>query len=328
MPVVVMFISQSRVASEQIAMPSDWQLRFLETRDEETIIDACRDADCIVSVGSVADINARIIESCPTLRFIQCLGAGFNQVDLAAATRRKIPVANSPGQNAATVAEFTIGSIIALQRRILESDAEIKAGRYAAFRLQALDEGLREIGGSRIGLVGIGNIGLQVAKIAVQLGASVSYHSPNRRPTDLESQFDLTYQSLENLLSTSDIVSLHVPLNESTRGLIGAPELAGMKSGSLLVNTSRGPVVDQAALAQALESGHLAGAAIDTFDPEPPGQDHPLLQLSPTAQRRLLLTPHTAGVTLPSLRRMLASCTANLERFLRGEPIKNQVNQV
>jgi len=291
------------------------------------IIAACRDADAVLSVGSVAGINSRIIANCPMLKLIQCLGAGFNQVDLAAAAQRKIPVANSPGQNANTVAEFAIGSIIALQRRILESDCEIKAGRYAAIRSQLLREGLPEIGGSLIGLVGLGNIGLQVAKIARLLGASVSYYTENRRPADIERRLRIAYRPLNDLLAESDIVSLHVPLNETTRGLIGARELARMKTGSLLINTSRGAVVDQAALAQALTSGRPAGAAIDTFDPEPPGVNHPLLQLSPATQRRLLLTPHMAGLTIPSFRRMLTTCIENIERVLRGEPAANQVNR-
>jgi len=326
MPVIVMFLSPARVAATGIVMPPDWQLRFLETGEEKEIMVACKDSDCIVSSGSVAAISARIIDHCPNLKFIQCMGAGFNQVDLVAAERRNIPVANSPGLNDSAVAEFTIGAIIALQRRILESDAEIKEGRYAAFRRRVLQEGLQEIGGSRLGLVGIGNIGMKVATIAGLLGASVSYYTQHRRSADFECRFGIKYQPLGDLLAGNEIISLHVPLNPATRGLIDARELALMQAGSLLVNTSRGAVVDQVALAQALESGHLAGAAIDTFDPEPPNPDHPLLRLSPAVQRRLLLTPHTAGVTFSSFRRMLAAGIANIERIFRGEPPINQVN--
>ena len=328
MPIIVMFLSSARVAETHVSMPTDWQLRFLETDDETEIIATCEDVDCILSSGAVANISSRIIDKCPNLKFIQCMGAGFNQVDLRAAEQKGIAVANSPGLNDSSVAEFTIGSIIALQRRILESDTEIKAGRYAAFRRRVLQEGLQEIGGSRLGLIGIGNIGLKVATIAGLLGASVSYYTQHRRSADVERQFGIAYQPLGELLAGNEIVSLHVPLNSATRGLIGERELALMPAGSLLVNTSRGAVVDQVALAQALESGHLAGAAVDTFDPEPPDADHPLLRLSPAAQRRLLLTPHTAGVTLPSFRRMLASGVANIERVLRGEPAENQVNRI
>lgn len=326
MSVVVMFLSPARVAATHVEMPLGWKLRFLESNDETEIIATCRDADCILSVGSVAGINAHIIANCKMLKFIQCMGAGFNQIDLAAATQRKILVANSPGENARSVAEFTIGSIIALQRRILESDAAIKAGHYTTFRRRVLQEGLQEIDGSRLGLIGIGNIGLQVARIAQLLGASVTYYSQHRRPLDIEKQLGIVHQSLDELLSGSDIVSLHVPLNAQTRGMIGARELNLMPSGSLLVNTSRGSVIDQLALAQVLESGHLGGAAIDTFDPEPPDENHPLLHLSRSAQDRVLLTPHTSGVTFASFRRMLAANVANIERVLKGEPAKNQIN--
>ena len=328
MPVIVMFLSPARVAASRMTMPADWQVRFLESADEAEIISTCRDADCIVSVGLVVGVNARIIAACRNLKLIQCLGTGFNQVDLAAAEQWNIPVANTAGQNAVAVAEFTIAAIVALQRRLLESDAEIKAGRYVSFRSQIVVEGLQEIGGSRLGLIGMGSIGRHVARIAGLLGASVRYYTEHRRPADIEEQCGIMYQPLDDLLADSDIVSLHVPLNEKTRGLIGARELARMKAGSLLVNTSRGPIVDQMALAQALESGHLGGAAIDTFDPEPPGMEHPLLRLSPVAQRRLILTPHTAGATLPSFRRMLAACVENIERVMRGEPVENQVNHI
>jgi phosphoglycerate dehydrogenase-like enzyme len=327
MPVVVMFLPAARVAATGVPLPPDWRIRHLETADESEIIADCRDADAILSVGAVAQITARIIDACEHLKFIQCLGAGFNQVDLPAAEARRIPVANSPGQNATTVAEFTIGCIIAVQRRLVESDAAIKAGRYTAFRSEVLDEGLREIAGSRLGLIGLGNIGRAVARIAGSLGASVCYHSPQRQPTIIEREFNATYLSLDRLLAECDIVSLHVPLDGTTRGMIGTRELASMKKGGILVNTSRGAVVDQHALAGALENGRPAGAAIDTFDPEPPGAGHPLLSLSPAASRRLLATPHIAGLTAPSFRRLFAASVANVERVLSGQPPENQVNR-
>jgi len=327
MPVVVMFLPAGRVASTGVALPPDWQVRYLETADEAEIIAACRDADAILSVGAVARITARIIDACGRLKLIQCLGAGFNQVDLPAAEMHHIPVANSPGRNATTVAEFTIGCIIAVQRRLVESDAAIRAGRYAAFRSEVLDEGLKEIAGSRLGLVGMGNIGRAVARIAGSLGASVYYHSPRRQSTEIERELGLTYLSLDELLAGSDIVSLHVPLDTTTRGMIGTRELALMKAGSILVNTARGPVVDQHALADALESGRLAGAAIDTLNPEPPDAGHPLLALSPAASRRLLMTPHIAGLTAPSFRRLFSTSVANVERVLNGRPPENQVNR-
>jgi len=328
MPIVVMFLPQTRVESANVTLPTTWELRFLESASDEEIIATCHDADFILSVGSAASINARILENCSKLKLVQCLGAGFNHVDLAVADRLKISVANSPGQNAGTVAEFTIGTIIALQRRISESDAEIKAGNYASFRKNMLTKGLQEIAGSRIGLIGFGNIGRQVAKIAIMLGASVTYYTQHRKPSNIELEFGVSYQSLTSLLKNSDVLSLHIPLNADTHGLIGSRELELMPLGSLLINTSRGEVVDQLALANVLESGHLSGAAIDTLFPEPPLPDHPLLNLSQHAQRRLLLTPHVAGVTQNSNQKMLVAAISNIERVLRGEAPHHLVNLI
>lgn len=328
MPAIVVMIPRNRIEAAGVSLPGNWEPRFLEAPSAAEIIAACRGAQAIITLGSVANIGADIIENLSGVKLIQCFGAGFNHVDLAAAGRMGIAVANSPGENAATVAEFTIGAIIALQRRLIESDAAIKAGDYAAFRKRALDAGLGEIGGSRLGLVGFGNIGQQVARIAGLLGASVSYFTAHRRPPALERELAVAYRPLADLLAESDIVSLHVPLNGATRGLIGERELSLMPTGSLLVNTARGEVVDQAALAAALEAGRLAGAAVDTLWPEPPGAGHPLLNLSPAASRRLLVTPHTAGVTAASFRRMLAASVANVERVLRGETPANIVGGI
>jgi phosphoglycerate dehydrogenase-like enzyme len=328
MPAIVILMPQNRVQAAGITLPATWDVRFLEAPTVGKIIAACRGAEAIISMGSVAAIGADVIAGLTGVKLIQCLGAGFNHVNIAAADRRGIAVANSPGENAAAVAEFTVGAIIALQRRLVESDAAIKAGDYGPFRKQALDAGLGEIAGSRIGLVGFGDIGRQVARIAGLLGASVGYYAAHRRPQALEEALNVTYRPFDDLLAGSDIVSLHVPLNEATRGLIGERELALMPVGSLLINTARGEVVDQTALAAALEAGHLAGAAVDTFWPEPPGAGHPLLSLSPDASRRLLMTPHTAGVTAGSFRRMLAASVANIERVLRGEAPKNVVGGV
>jgi len=327
MPVVVIFLSRSRVENTGIPLPQNWQVRYLTHAGEAEVVAACRDADCILSLGAEGEIGAGLMDICRNLKFIQCLGSGFNQVDTAAAERRGIAVANAPGQNAGTVAEFTIGCIIALQRRFVESDAAVKAGRYGTLRPQFLKAGLHEINSSRIGLVGFGHIGREVAKIASVFGASVAYHTQRRQPAAVEKEFRVSFRPLDELLRESDIVSLHVPLNESTRGLIGARELALMKAGSILVNTARGAVVDQRALAAALESGHLGGAAVDTFDPEPPPEDHPLLSLSADAKRRFLLTPHIAGLTIPSFRRLFEACIDNIKRVLAGEPPLNQVNR-
>ena len=196
------------------------------------------------------------------------------------------------------------------------------------FRNAVLREGLKEIYGCKLGLVGFGNIGRSVAKIALAMGATVSYFAPHRQSFETEQQYAVEYKDLATLLSTSDVISLHLPLNAQTKGLIGSKELALMPAGSMLINTARGEILDHGALFDALESGHLAGAALDTLAPEPPAPDHPLLHLSPAAAKRLLLTPHTAGVTLGAYKRMIEGAVENMARVVRGEVPRNIVNGV
>ena len=326
MPVVVMFLPRERLEATGLVLPQDWTVRFLTSNNEAEIIEACLDADFLLATGSIAHITANIIRNIPTVRLIQCNSVGYNHVDIEEATRCGIPVANAPGQNAAAVAEFTIGSIIALQRRIIESDRAVKTGHYHEFRLQVLNSGLKEFSVSRLGLIGYGDIAKRVGQIAGLLGASVSYFS--RHPLPPAESPNITYKPLDQLLQESDIISLHLPLTSQTRGMIGKQELALMPPGSLFINTARGEIVDQEALAAALESGHLAGAAIDTFHPEPPGPGHPLLTLSPAGQKRVLLTPHTAGTSLGASRNTLQTALDNMKAVLNGLPPKYVVNGI
>lgn len=181
---------------------------------------------------------------------------------------------------------------------------------------------------SKIGLIGLGAIGRHVAKLAGMLGASVSYYDVYRPSPEVEAELKTDYKALDDLLMTSEIISTHVPLSDQTRNLIGRRELALMPADSLLINTARGEIIDQAALAESLEQGHLAGAAIDTLSPEPPGPNHPLLNLSPAASKRLLVTPHIAGATVGANKKMISVGLENMLRVLRGEPILTTVNGI
>jgi phosphoglycerate dehydrogenase-like enzyme len=315
-----------RFAASQVALPEDWDIRFINPQTDEELILACQGADYLLVPASAPEINANVLRSIAHIKLIQSVGAGFDRIDTATAATLKIPVANVPGQNARSVAEFTVGLMIALQRQLVLADREIKAGRYKEIRKNLFQQGLGEIEGSRIGLIGLGSIGQHVARILTALGANVFYYDGWRQPPATEVQLQVSYQPLAVLLAGSDIVSLHVPLNESTRGLLGQQELALMPPGSLLINTARGEVVDQAALAHVLETGRIGGAAIDVFSPEPPGAENPLLNLSPAARDRLVVTPHIAGVTVGSMRRMLQASLANITRAISGQPPTNIIN--
>jgi phosphoglycerate dehydrogenase-like enzyme len=316
-----------RFDASQVIVPEDWDIRFINPSTEKELILACKEADYLLVPASTPEINANVLRNITHIKLIQSVGAGFDRIDTQTAATLKIPVANVPGQNAKSVAEFTIGLMIALQRQILVADWEIKAGRYGEIRKILFKQGLNEIEDSKIGLVGLGSIGQHVARILHSLGASVSYYDGRRQLPETEAQLQVSYKSLAALLADSDIVSLHVPLNDTTRGLIGQRQLELMSPGSFLINTARGEIVNQTALAQMLETGRIGGAAIDVFTPEPPESENPLLNLSPAARARLIVTPHIAGVTVGAMRKMLQASLENIARVINGQPPVNIVNR-
>lgn len=325
---IISLLAPDKFNSANVAVPRDFSIRFVTPYSESAVITACKEGNYLFSPASAGKITAGILSNIPTIRLVQTMGVGFDHIDIAASRQIGVPVANMPAANAVSVAEQTLGLLIALQRRLLESDAAIKQGNYSSFRNAVLSAGLQEIYGSRVGLIGFGNIARAVARIFLTLGAKVSYFTPRRQSADIERQYSVEYKELDELLASSDVISLHLPLNEKTRGLIGARELSLIAQGSFLLNTARGEILDQKALADCLEAGHLAGAALDTVSPEPPDSRHPLLQLSATASARLLLTPHTAGVTLGAYKRMIEGALRNMSRIEQGRLPENIVNGI
>ncbi|MCL6559680.1 MAG: 2-hydroxyacid dehydrogenase, partial [Firmicutes bacterium] len=328
MPLVVSILPREHFQTANVDFPSGWDFKFLNSYSEDEIIAACRGADFLLAHATFPLITERVLQNIPSVRFIQIIGAGYDQINISAAARLNLPVANVPGENATAVAEYIIGVIFILQRRIIQADREVKAGNYSRISQQLMAAGLREIRNTRLGLIGLGAIGRQVARLARLMGASVSYYKPHRAPEREEAEMEVDYKPMDELLSTSEVISLHVPLNGQTRGMIGSREFKLMRPGALFVNTARGEIVDQDALAKALESGRLGGVAIDTMSPEPPLPDHPLLKLSPEARNRILLTPHIAGVTIGALGRMLRAALANMARVAAGEPANYVVNGI
>jgi phosphoglycerate dehydrogenase-like enzyme len=218
--------------------------------------------------------------------------------------------------------------IITLQRRMLQADREIKAGHYKHVREDLFKHGLPELGQTTLGLIGLGAVGRKAAQVAGILGASIEYYDVNRLSAGAELALNVQFMELIDLLQTCDVISLHAPLTSETKGLIGARELAHMPKGAFLVNTARGELVDPQALAEALESGHIAGAALDTLAPEPPPANHPLLKLSSKVSERLLLTPHIAGTTQGAFYRMLTGALNNLQIVAAGGQPQHVVNGV
>lgn len=260
------------------------------------------------------------------IELVQVTGAGVDRVDADAMKALGIAVANVPGGSSAAIAEYAVSSALALLRRMLWANEELRAGRYVEARKQMVEAHLSGLDGLTVGIVGLGVIGLTVARAFDSMGSRIVYHDPAPRDPELLGPLDAQSLSLTELLECSDIVTLHVPLIGETEGMIGPAELARMKAGAILVNAARGGIVDEQGLADELTSGRLGGAAVDVYSQEPPDQDNPLLQLTKEAQGRLLLTPHIAGVTRQSWAFLFRSAWQNVERVLvHGEPPENRV---
>jgi phosphoglycerate dehydrogenase-like enzyme len=260
------------------------------------------------------------------LRLVQVTGAGVDRLDRAALARLRIPVANVPGGSNSAVAEYALTAASILLRRFACADAQIKSGNYTEYRARMIADNLAGVEGLLVGLVGFGTIGRAVAKAFGATGARVCFFDPAPIDPDISEPLHARFVPFDELLSSCDVISLHVPLVPATRNMIGAAQLARMKHGAILIQASRGGVVDEAALAACLCSGRLGGAAIDVYSTEPPTSDNPLLKLSGEAASRLLLTPHIAGVTRQASVFLFRSAWANVERTLvHGLPPQNRV---
>lgn len=260
-----------------------------------------------------------------SLKLVQVTGAGLDRLDRAALTKAGIPVANVPGGSNSAVAEYAVTAASVLLRRFAWASAEIKRGNYAPFRAKLMGDNLAGIEGLLVGIVGFGVIGLAVAQAFAKAGCRVCYYDP--APADPAAAAALGAQAmpLDELLRSADVVTLHVPLLPATQGLIGASQLASMKKDAVLIQASRGGIVDEQALADCLRAGHLGGAAVDVYSTEPPAPNNPLLTLDGDAAHRLLLTPHIAGVTRQSAAFLFRSAWQNVERVVvTGAPPLNR----
>lgn len=250
------------------------------------------------------------LRAAPNLKLIQLVSAGFDQMNLELCRELGVPIANNGGANAIDVAEHTFTLILGVYRRLREVDHNVRTDQW-----RAIDTGLSTytIHNKTVGIIGMGKIGQEVAKRLQGWEAKVIYHDAYVAEETV-AHLNVTSISLAELLQNADIVSLHVPLNDSTHHLIGAAELAQMRSTAILINTCRGPVVDEAALIEALRAERIRGAGLDVLESEPPAADNPLLDME-----NVLLTPHSAGITYDTWRRRGQFIFENLQRVEAGE---------
>lgn len=281
------------------------ELVFYNTRAEDTptLIERSKDADMVVL--SNFKYREDVLSHCPKLKMICVAFTGVDHVDMAYCRTHNIAVCNCAGYSTVAVADLVFGLVIALQRRVIACDKVVRAG--------GTKNGLVgfELEGKKFGVIGTGAIGLRVAKIAQAFGCAVLAYSRTQKAIE-----GVTYTDLNTLLSTCDIVSLHVPQNAETVGLIGEEQLALMKRSAVLINTARGPVVDSEALAKALKEGVIAGAGVDVFETEPPIAEHHPLFSAPN----LIATPHVAFATAESMQKRAVIVMNNLETYLDGVP--------
>jgi phosphoglycerate dehydrogenase-like enzyme len=255
--------------------------------------------------------NDAFYRAAPRLKLLQLLSAGYDNVDLEAARRAKVPVCNNGGANAISVAEHTFMLMLAVARKTVWQHGSVSGGRW---RGNGPAPRMYELHSKTLGIVGLGTIGKKVARIAKAFGMRVEYYDIARLSEDQEDALGVRFRLLRELIRNADVLSLHVPLNASTRHMIGAPELALLKPTAILVNTCRGPVIDEPALHAALSAGKLFGAGLDVFDQEPPPADNPLLKLD-----NVVLTAHFAGPTWDNHVARFRNAFDNVQRVQRGE---------
>jgi phosphoglycerate dehydrogenase-like enzyme len=272
---------------------------------------AAHAADADVLLVVFRKIDASTLALAPQVRFVQKLGVGYDNIDTAALATAGILVGHTPGANAVGVAEHTILLMLALLKCLPRAEQATRAGRLAPYDL--IQAGIGDLASSTIGLVGIGTIGQAVATRLAAFGSELLYTSRRRLDPVAEARLGITYKSLSDLLAAATIVSLHLPLTNETQGLIGEAELAQMRAGALLINTSRGGIIDEEALLRSLDSGHLGGAGLDVLEHE---QDN----YNPFSNRLdVIITPHVAGTSRASGQRIMQRAIANVVQFLAGE---------
>jgi len=289
-------------------LPGDAYVTVVEATDENPA--ALHEAHVIIT--ALAPVTAEHLTAARELRLVQCASHGFEYVDVEAARGRGVQVANIGSSDAESqnVAEQTFALMLALAKQLIPAHSALVEADWALPRLQS---SLTELSGKTLGIVGLGTIGQEVARRALAFDMNIVYTGRNRLPEETEARHEARHVPLDDLLRTADYVSLHAPLTDDTRNLLNAERLALLKPTAFVINTARGALIDQDALADALEKGALAGAGIDVFDPEPPTPALRLLRAP-----NVVLSPHVGGVTRETLIRIALAAVQNVTRFLTG----------
>ena len=291
-------------------LPGDFELIFLREQTEECLIKTIADADYLLAGGRLV-VSSQVLDNARKLKMIQRSGVGLDALDLDAIAARELPLYVNPGVNAESVAEFALLLILACLRRLTEINENTKNGVW-----EKQKQGIRtfELRGKTVGLIGMGRVSKIVVRLLSAFGSDVIYNDVIRAPEDFEEMYSLDFVSREELFERADIISLHCALTDETRNIVCAETIARMKPGVVLVNTARGALVDENALADALECGQIAFAGLDVHEIEPIPAASAL-----NGFRNVILTPHIAGVSRESFRAMMRGAFRNIECFENGE---------
>ena len=272
---------------------------------------AMADVKYLVGFGDPS-MNDAFYEAAPHLKLVQLLSAGYDKCDIEAARRAGVPIANNGGANSVAVAEHALPLMLAVSRRLVWQHGNVAAGRWRGNDWQ--EKHLYELHGRTLGIIGLGTIGKKVARLGTAFGMDVIYYDIARLNEDAEDAIGARFRLMDEVLREADVVSLHVPLLGTTRHMIGAAQLKSMKNHAILINTCRGPVVDETALHAALSDGTIAAAGLDVFEQEPPQPDNPLFGLD-----NVILTAHLAGPTWENRFKRFRNAFDNVQRVERGE---------
>ena len=319
-PKVFVARKMAREALDMIAEDAEmdlWEGELPPPRD--VLLKKVKDLDGLLSLLT-DKVDAELMDAAPGLKVVSNMAVGFDNIDVPAATSRGIVVGNTPGVLTETTADFAFALLMATARRVAEGDRWTRSGKWKTWGPMILMG--YDIHHATLGLVGCGRIGLEMAKRARGFGMKVLYHDVVRRKPEEEKEFGLEYvPSLAELLPGADFISVHVPLFAETRHLISTAEFAAMKPTAIFINTSRGPVVDQKALYQALKSGQIFAAGLDVTEVEPIPMDDPLITLD-----NIIIAPHIASASVATRTKMATMAAANLIAGLKGEMPPNCVN--
>lgn len=296
------------------------------TVSQEEILATCPDASLIIT-DPTCQVSAYLMDNMPNLKLIHSEAVGFNGVDVAAAKERGIPVCNCKGINAMAVAEQTLLLMLGLLRGVVSGDQAFRAGQQIQVKEHYMHTmSLREVADCTVGLLGFGDISKNVAKLLHCLGANVYYYDMFPATPEVEAACHATFLDMDTLVSKADILSIHVPYNPHTEGMVNKALLSKLPQGAFVINTARGEIVNDGDLIEAIASGHVGGAGLDTVSNEPVQADNVYLHLSPDVAEKILFSCHIAGISATSFRRGVELLYNNVMTLLNNEPLTNVVN--